>query len=504
MKASTGVPVLERAAYHGRPSPVGGGAVPNQSGVRRRVASDHGLSGARHTAIALCWLGLGAVGLLIDLGTPDSWGQDAVLALSLLSIAFGAWVFWHHGGPRITAVGVYALASAVFVGFGCLYHVRQAAVTDPGLPFLSVAATCYFGQVLTWMIFWRRWPAPRLVPDAARADGRTAGWAVRYGCVLLALAVTISLVVPQRLPLVDSAGFVGVLLVTVGLLRGPAGRWRALSGALAGLAFVVYFLYLFNGFGRIVIGSLALALLVVMADGEHRRVMKSLVFLGAGPVLLFLAGLRATGPSSAVDQDGFGSAVSPIYSFAELVRLDAAGLLAPAWGQTFLNSAVALIPRALWPDKPVGFGADLVPLLRPDLAGTEHSSAALWQGEWLYNFGLWGLALMIPVAGLVVRAVDRLYARAASRPLTTPARLSAYVASVLAAVGMFDLVWVGSFTYVARTGGRLLVLAALVLAVGWVVRRLGDPAGGVVAGSGGDRWRVDQPQRSAGRHRSNR
>ncbi|MGN9777407.1 hypothetical protein ACTMS0_16820 [Micromonospora sp. H33] len=397
-----------------------------------------------------------------------------MLALSVLATVFGGWVFWYHGGTRITAVGIYNLAFAVFVGFSGLYHVMTAATNDPGVPLSTVVTLCYFGHVTTWLLFWSgdsSSPSPSPPLPAASADARTAGWAVKYGCCLLVLAVATSIAVPQPFPLIDSAGFVGVLLLGAGLLRGPLGRWTVLCGTLVAVAFAIYFIYLFSGFGRIVIGTLALALLVVLSHRDRRRLTKAVTFLGAAPVLLFLAGLRAVDPGSpgfAADPDGFKSAVSPLHTFAQLVSLNANGLLPHGWGATFFNASVALIPRALWADKPVGFGADLVPLLTPELVGTGHSSAALWHGEWLFNFGLPGLALMIPVTGLAVRGIDRILAWASSRALATPQAMGAYVAALLAAVGLFDLVWVGSFTYMARTGARLVVLAVLILAVGWV------------------------------------
>ncbi|RLP87457.1 hypothetical protein EAD89_18800 [Micromonospora sp. BL4] len=420
---------------------------------------------------ALTWLGSGTACLVLDPVTSGGWGRDGTLLLSVLAALFGGWVFWCHGGSRITAVGVYNLAFAVFVGFGGLYHALKMSTNDPGVPLLTVAAVCYFGQVTTWLFFWSGESPSRPLPDAARADARTAGWAVKYGCVLLVLALALSALMPQPALMIDSAGFVGVLLLGAGLLRGPLGRWTVFCGAVVAVAFALYFIYLFDGFGRIVIGTLALALLIVLAHRDRQRLTKAVLLLGAAPVLLFLAGIRAAEPGSPgfmADPDGLKSAVSPLYSFAQLLRLDTEGLLPHGGGATFFNASVALIPRGLWAEKPVGFGTDLVPFLSPELVGTGHSSAALWHGEWLFNFGLLGLALMIPVTGLAVRGVDRLLAWASGRPLTTPHAMGAYVAAVLAVVGLLDLVWVGSFTYIARTGGRLAVLAVLVLAVGWL------------------------------------
>ncbi|MET8201883.1 hypothetical protein [Micromonospora taraxaci] len=420
----------------------------------------------------LAWLGLGVACLLVEPNTSVGWNRDGSLVMSLLATLFGAWVFWRDGGRQITAVGLYNLAFAFFVGFSGLYQTVKAWTFDPGIPLFTAVTVCYFVQVVTWWLFWSGAVPRRLPPTAAQADGRTAGWAVKSGLLLLVLAVVMAIAAPDTVPVANPIGFVGLVLFAVGLLRGPVGRHTFLWGVVLLLAFAFYFTYLFNGFGRIVVGTLALALLVISAHRDQRPWTKLLILGGAAPALLFLAGLRATGSQDSltmVDQDGFGSAISPLHSFAQLLRLNEVGLLPRGWGETFANAAVGLVPRALWEGKPAGFGADLVAFLNPELVGTGHSAAALAHGEWLYNFGLLGLGLMVPATGLAVRLIDRILAWASSRPLMTPHALGAYAGAIITAVGLFDLLWVGSFTYVVRGGGRLLVLAAVILIMGWRV-----------------------------------
>ncbi|NLU80625.1 hypothetical protein HCA58_20090 [Micromonospora sp. HNM0581] len=410
--------------------------------------------------VGTVWLASGAVAYTLD---------DNLLALSVLSTLFGGWVFWNHGGSRITAVGVYNLAFALFVGFAGIYLAADTADTDPGVPLLTVQAVCYASHVVTWLIFWSR--PVRHHTAAISVNGPTATWAVAFGAVLLAIAIAGSAVVGPAAPLVKPSGFVGVVLVAAGLFLGPLGRWTVLCGSLTTAAFGVYFTFLFSGYGRIVIGSLALALLAVFAQRYHRRYAKMAVILGAAPVLLFLASIRAGGPATTVDSDGFGSAVSPLASFASLWQMSAWGVLPNGSGSTFWATAVALFPRSLWPDKPVGFGAEIVPFLSPHLAGTDHSAAALWHGEWLYNFGPAGIVAMVPVTGVAVRGIDWVLTWATSHPLDTPAALAGFVGAVLGSVGLFDLLWVGSFTVMGRTGARLLVLMALVAVAGWIRMR---------------------------------
>lgn len=423
----------------------------------------------------LVWLALGLAGFAMDSLIFDGHFY-ATLALAVLATLFGLWVFWRDGGSRVTAVGAYNLAFAAFVGFAGIYQATKAPINEPGVPLLTAIAICYFVHVSTWLIFWTRPvapPHPRAVPHV---NPTATWWATRWGAMLLLLAVLLALTVGREFPLVDAAGFVGVTLMGIGLLQAHRSR-RLLHGVLPAAGFVLYFTYLFTGFGRIVIVSLGLALFLILADGGRRRVAKSALLLAAAPVVIFLGQIRATRPGGSVanvDPDGLGSAVGPLRSFARLLSLNDLGLLPYDRGHTFLSAAVALVPRNIWPDKPVGFGAEIVPFLSPHLVGTGHSDATLFFGEWLFNFGQLGLLLMVPVTGLAVRGVDRLRARVASLPTTTPRVIVGYLAGVLAVVGMFDLAWVGTFTYMARTGSRLLVLAVLFVLVAWQRRPLED------------------------------
>ena len=91
--------------------------------------------------------------------------------------------------------------------------------------------------------------------------------------------------------------------------------------------------------------------------------------------------------------------------------------------------------------------------------------AALNEGEWIYNFGLFGAILAIPVVGSFVRFCDRRLASQRQRHCSTLADVLSLAATAVLVAGIADLVWVGTFTYVARTGVRLLVLGALILSV---------------------------------------
>jgi hypothetical protein len=414
---------------------------------------------------AAWWLALGVVGLALDSLIPEAEPVRACAWLSALATAFGLWVFWRHGGGQITAIGIYNFSFALFVGFAGLYNV---ATSPPGtsldsLP--SAVAWCYFLHVMTWLLFWAKEQAPvsNSVPDV---DPAAARWAVRLGVFTLVAAVLVPPLGVESALLASAAGFVGTALLGVGLIRGPYGHRWLLCGAAIGVAFAVYAHYLFNGFGRIVLGSLGFGLLIVLAQRNRGMLVKSVVLVGATPVLIALAKLRVQTveqmhPSLEIRQTGLESVVSPLRSFATLLSYNDFGLLPREWGKTFWAALVVAVPRDWWPGKPIGFGAELVPFISPSLVGTGQSEAALFFSEWLVNFGLPGLLLMVPVAGLAIRGLDRLLARARCLPLDSGGAVVRYTMAVVGTTGVIDIVWVGTFGYTSRTVFRLLILAVI-------------------------------------------
>jgi hypothetical protein len=424
--------------------------------------------------IAAVWLGLGVAALTPAAAILDVGSTRSTTALATLALLFGLWVFWRHGGERITAVGIYNFAFALFVGFAGVYQAAVLPVGTSAGPLLTAVAWCYFLQVVTWQLFWTKEPPP-IVAESREVSPAVALWTTTLGFSVLLGAVLVSPGGAGLELLANAAGFVGTLLVGVGLLRGP-GRRRWICGAIVtsgALAFYVHFL--FHGFGRIVLGSLGFGLLIVLARHTPGRLSKAAVLLGAAPVLVVLAKVRVytveqIRPDIRGYENGLESVVSPLQSFTTLLNYHHAGLLPNDWGHTFLAALFALVPRAIWPDKPIGFGAELVAFLNPGLVGTSHSDAALFFGEWLYNYGLAGLVLMVPAVGLAVCGLDQLLVRAQNRPLDSMGAVLQYAAAVVTASGVIDLLWVGTFSYMSRSGSRLLILAGLLVLLAPKVR----------------------------------
>ncbi|MEU2611990.1 hypothetical protein ABZ570_10455 [Micromonospora sp. NPDC007271] len=428
----------------------------------------------RALPVAMAWYVVGLIGLVLAPGT-DGTRDNRNWLLSLACLGFGLYVFWSHGGPRITAVGIYSFAFALFVGFSAVY---QLVLPDPtALDFLHPALVCaYFGQVTTWLLFWTTAPAgrdgPKRTPWGDRRILRTTT-AIGTALTLISLA-KLAVEQPAQVEpdasrisfILDAAGFCGALLLAVGLLDRERHRPRPLAYLTPLAAFGVQ-IALSTGMGRLSLGALGFALLVVMSRHARGRLLKLSVLLVSPAALWFLASMRRREADEvvSVSQNGLESVVSPLQGFATLLHMSQLSDIPLAWGRTFVAAVVGLVPRAVWPHKPDGFGSEVVTVLHPGLVGTGHSDAALFQGEWIYNFGTVGLLLMVPCAGLIVRGVDRLIVWMSERRIDGVRALAGYGLAIIVAVGMPDLMWVGTFTWVVRGGMRAIVLGTAVLAI---------------------------------------
>src|SRR5690606_2889122 len=84
------------------------------------------------------------------------------------------------------------------------------------------------------------------------------------------------------------------------------------------------------------------------------------------------------------------------------------GLVEPALGGTLVEAALALIPRAIWPNQPVmaGSGGLVSPYPGPPFAG-DTSVGIGHVMEWYVNFTMPGVVLGFALFGTVLVYVDR-------------------------------------------------------------------------------------------------
>ena len=268
----------------------------------------------------------------------------------------------------------------------------------------------------------------------------------------------------EEVVLVDATAFASAALLAASLLLhhgSGLGVWRL---ALAAGAFLMYAFFVFSGFGRLTLGALGLAIGIVSTKWFRGRVIKAAILVLSAPTLVILSVTRVAFTASLnPDQGAIGVRIRDQSTHG--VRATPGDARPAPAGVRIDVLGSRGCPGASWDlaEQTPGFGAVLVPILDPRLVGTGHSEAALAHGEWLYNFGLIGLVLMIPVLSVIVRAIDAWLEAVNSRPILDHRRLLAFVGASIAAAGLVDLVWVGTFTWVARSGSRLLVIGALAI-----------------------------------------
>lgn len=426
-------------------------------------------------ASMLFWLLLGTGAMLVGALDARVGPMVAQFGIGALALVYGLVVFWRHGGRQVSAAGLYSLASAVFVGAAGIYWaVVDGGHVEPGLHLAT--ALGFATNVLMDGLLWRRTaagPLPQRPPPSAPAATR---WGIGVGTAVTAVALGAHLAGASL-----GATFLGEIifgamsLLIVSTLVHPGKATSVLRlGAAAGVG-ALYATTVFTGYGRLLLIALGLVAVVPLSLRVRGRLVKAATILMIGPALVALAysreqfGLQTYGATL----DGTGSVTSPLSDLGKLLALHDAGLLALGWGSTLLVSAVFFVPRVLWPDKPAGFGAVLTQILEPQLVAIGQSLTAHLVGEWFYDFGYPGVAVMVVVMGWAIGRLDRYASARIAHPVDSKRDLILLTAVVVAFAGLPDLEWAGTFTYWSRTASRLAVLGVLLL-VGGRSRQAGE------------------------------
>jgi hypothetical protein len=279
-------------------------------------------------------------------------------------------------------------------------------------------------------------------------------------------------------PLSEEIAFVATTLVIVGA---AASRTRVFtpdwvrSWGLAGLASLIYAVSFFAGFGRLNLAGLlvvgAVAISELTPSFWHKRIM--VIALLPCLVIAGLIGMaRSTNESEpsigavVTEGRGLGSAIDPFLVYGELIRRDMQGddPFPRQYGGTLLDALPASFPRALWADKPIGFGSELTLWLQPQLFASGHSIAATAFGEWFVNFGWLGMVLVPLVFFPALLYIDR--RQVVWRPTSRVSSGFSLAIIAVTVAGVPDLVWAGLFTFMSRTGLRVLLLLPL-----WIATR---------------------------------
>lgn len=416
---------------------------------------------------ALPWLSLLLLVLLTNSLLGVASGPTAV-TIALLGVVHSAIGFYLHGGSRITAAGVLLFGMLIFGYFPTLYYAWLQQDFTPVPYEIRGLSALLAGQFVLYAV----WSVPdRRVTQIIRHPVPPSAWVpgISLGLASLLVGVAIgALEISSLRSLAQPAGYGGIVLIAVSLVQARR-RINLIALTVIASLFVTFVALLFTGGGRLVLGSLALALTMAIGFTWRPSYVKAATLAALPPGLALLAQIRAdsvANPVTGYQESGLESVVWPQRFLFTLMEDSVAGYYAPGNGETFIASALIWVPREMWADKPVGFGLTLTQLYKPELLVVGHSEAALVQGEFVYNFGLWGLLLAAIVVGFAIFWLDAWLVTLHNLHVTSTSILIAQSVGTVLTAGVVDLVWVGTFTFVSRAGFTCAVLGLL-----WVIAK---------------------------------
>jgi hypothetical protein len=373
-------------------------------------------------SIIICLAALWAVLAIVRANGPSLGLPFAYLGSLLLIHVPGAW--------------------AHLVSRQALAGDREAAI---GIGYTAVGAACFAAGV--WLARLRRGPAPAGPAPAAELQSRFrlfclfGGWLFVYGLTPLRS-------IPSVAAVVDKGGAIWILGVMLGVRAAlGAGSPRALTLWLGALAVYPVLMLLLGGF--LSYGStaviIALSVLVVVARSQWR----AMAGVGLAAVLgisLFTAYFEqrdairgAVWGGATMDQrlDAVGGMLASAHLFdpdrpADISALDQrlnqnffVGLSAERIrngdvhylnGRSVWEGLVSLVPRIVWPDKPVYGGS---PKIVSEMTGLQLSpTTSFGVGnvmEFYINFGLAGVAGGFVLLGWLLGWLDLRAAEAERR-----------------------------------------------------------------------------------------
>jgi len=391
----------------------------------------------------------------------------ALRMLALASLLGGLLVFVTHGHRRVTAAGLYCLTAGLMTGAGAWYWAGQVPPEASREGILLAALSLYASTAVMYVVFWLRG-----VPDASNAESQPPmppkmAWGFRVlGLILFLVGAATQPLGLALGTLTQAIAEVGVILFAASLLlSGDIRLSKAPIRTLAvGAALVVFYLVLFGGYGRLRLAALVITVGVI-AQFRLRTRIKALALVAFVPMLIFFGSIgqeryaaQIGDPTAEAAASGLGSLVNPLATYGQLSEHQ----VDHGYGSTFLAEFTVLVPRSMWPDKPVQFGAVIVEELRPDRVLTGLSMPCLSACEWYYNFSWVGIFLMIPVIGFGIRILDRWMLRRGSGRWDQPSDVLIFVVLAILVGSIADLAWGGTATWVVRNSQRLLALLPFV------------------------------------------
>ena len=393
--------------------------------------------------------------------------KDILLPAIVLSVV-NILSFFYCGGFFVTASSVASYGIFMFVGYPAIYaalgfYDRPQTVSPNS--FLVVITLGFLAQVM--MISSLRGPKNEPKKDARPESTLMQGTDTRVfwlSFITFSLSVVLNVLGFSHI----ASGFSWTALIGAAVLTFCKGRKTIyMRGLLLLITIVVVETgFSFGGFGRLNLAVLAISVVVVASLGLRTLLVKIGTVVLTGPALMFLVNQRLAFLEdqrgiSVNDSEGIGSVVGPFQSAAAIVDATTRGELSLDWGLTVVKAALIWIPRALWEDKPVGFGREIVAVTQPNLLGSStFSDAGTFIGEAVWNFGTWGALIFFVGMAILVRLLDRRLVLFAGQQLDFRAALTLMLTALLSAT-LLNLVWGSTSTVASRTLLPFVLLVVL-------------------------------------------
>lgn len=403
-------------------------------------------------------------------------GTASETTLAIVGVLLGlqtVYGFIVQGGRSINASSVVLYGILLFAIFPALYAARSFKLYQKTSDIESLVITLILAGVLQTLLLTicppRRTRRISLAHAGLSASAGTTG--------ILLLAITMVLSFETLNPLQSATGMLAILFAALATVTSQtrAGFLLALLTLTASLLF--YSLFVFDGFGRLVLGVIGFGILMLLTLRMPGYLLKIGVLVVSAPAILWLsyqrvAFLEESRGMAVAESEGLGSVIGPFGSAAVIIEHMRDGILDPSHGTTVFAALVVFIPSALWAGKPVGFGTEMVPVTAPELTHVVgYSDAGLLIGEGVWNFGILGSIGLFIMFCLGIRALDSVFAQTVTTMTTMRQPRLAMACRIVLIValssGLLNLFWGGLHTYSAR-----LFVIVPVVALIWVFAKL--------------------------------
>lgn len=262
--------------------------------------------------------------------------------------------------------------------------------------------------------------------------------------LLGAVVVALSLVMGKAAYFYFYPAFVIVFSLS---LRGETFFRGTISFLTVVGVFLFYFIFVWEGFGRLVISCWLLIPALIYIFSYNLFFSKWLFYIGASVVSVFMSMLRfANADAATILQYAMRDSTTSPYRLADEIISQGVGVGQYMGLQGILDQYllffIGAFPRALWEDKPLGFGAlYTIDNLSEQLVAAGHSIAALFVGEHVYYLGVGAGSISAFFATFLVCVLFRLAYRLSSGTQALSIPVSLYITSFF---------WVGMATYSQR------------------------------------------------------